>query len=232
MILGTSGATAFNARRWFIYALRDPLSWDVRYVGKANDVVQRYRRHIYDSPTGRYRNARWIASLRRRGLRPMLELLDVGSGDGHAAAERAWIAELRRQGADLTNTAAGGIGGSGPCTPEARKKISDAQRGKPRPPESIPKMAAAQRGKKQSAETKAKRAEALRGRPRSAETRAKISAAQREINNMAPEVRARIAETMRGKKLSDETRRKLSVSQAARRAREAAEHAAMKGQDS
>ena len=77
----------------------------------------------------------------------------------------------------LRNFTDGGDGVSGRVvSPEARAKISAAQKGRNRSPETRAKLSAANKGRKHSPEHRAKMSAALAGRTYSAEHRAKISA--------------------------------------------------------
>lgn len=149
-------------RRWFIYALRDPITWDVRYVGKANDPAHRFKRHLTESPQADYRSGRWLLSLRRRGLSPMLELLDsvaiTKRGQKQSPETRA-----KRSAALLGHA----------VSQQTREKIAATKIGKPRSPETVAKMSAGARGKVPSAETRAKlRVSQQARRRREAEQRA------------------------------------------------------------
>ena len=62
-------------------------------------------------------------------------------------------------------------------TPEARAKISEANKGKKLSPETKAKISAAQKGKKVSPETRSKLSEANKGKKYTQETKAKISEA-------------------------------------------------------
>jgi hypothetical protein len=83
-------------------------------------------------------------------------------------------------------------------SPDAKAKISEALRGKPRKPftpEHRARIGKAKKGKPRSPETRAKISEALRGKPHKPFT---------------PEQRAQISETLKGKPPSPETRAKIS----------------------
>lgn len=95
-----------------IYALADPTTRQVRYVGKTKVSVEaRLRGHITDSARHQYLpRFKWINGLLLHGLRPEIcELENVG-GDDWREAERFWIAYLRFLGCDLLNATAGGDG--------------------------------------------------------------------------------------------------------------------------
>jgi group I intron endonuclease len=91
----------------FIYALLDPDSFAIRYVGKANNIENRFRNHMYES-RGKYKThkANWIRSL--NGRKPLVYILDIVSVSEWDVRERFWITTLRYLGYDLTNFANGG----------------------------------------------------------------------------------------------------------------------------
>ncbi len=182
-------------REWYIYVLKNPSDGEVRYVGWAFDVARRFAHHLVGAKLGKTHSARWINRLLSEGSRPQWAIVETGSGDW-AAAERKWIAELRRQGCRLTNHTDGGEGTPGRRdSPATREKRAAAMRGRKMPREgverqaakmrgrkiprhSVEKQAAKIRGRRQTAAHIAKRTATMKGRLFSAETRAKLSAAQ------------------------------------------------------
>lgn len=143
-----------------IYGLADPRDGALRYIGKTSrGLAYRLRGHVRESKRGETRRERWIAKLASAGMRPDIFEIEVVPGDW-SDAERFWIAYFRAIGADLVNLTPGGEGATGPkseahkaklsealkgCafdhtglkrSDETRKKIGDAQRGKPKGPQS------------------------------------------------------------------------------------------------
>lgn len=114
-----------------IYALVDPCTSEVRYVGWSKDPEVRYRWHL-DNAIDHVENTRkacWIRSLVRKNRYPELKILETGCGDW-AAAERWWIKFYREEvGVRLTNMTDGGEGMSGfTYAPGSRENMSVAAR--------------------------------------------------------------------------------------------------------
>ena len=132
-----------------IYGLVDPRTDQLRYVGKSKNPVVRKYQHVCASQLRRKQHKNhWIKDLLASGLKPELVQLETVPYADWEEAETFWIAYFRFIGADLTNATAGG-GGSPDPSPETRKKIGDACRGKPRKftEEHIAKIAAANRAR-------------------------------------------------------------------------------------
>lgn len=90
-----------------IYALTEPNSGEVRYIGKANDAQKRFKSHMREMrrKTPVYC---WIGALRKKGQIPSLSILEVCNSENWCDVERAAIAAARREGARLLNVAEGG----------------------------------------------------------------------------------------------------------------------------
>lgn len=112
-----------------IYALVDPETHAIRYVGKTTwSLTHRLRAHLSDIKQAPHTHkARWINGLLRQGLRPRIITLDIVSPSDWERAERHWI----RCFADtVTNETPGGeVGGwgwrRGERAPSARLTESD-----------------------------------------------------------------------------------------------------------
>lgn len=93
-----------------VYALLDPASGAVRYIGKSVNPRERYLAHIERARKGvDTHQYRWIRSLLRHKRTPIMILLQFA--DDLDKAERFWIKYHRDRGADLTNITDGGTGG-------------------------------------------------------------------------------------------------------------------------
>lgn len=94
-----------------IYALVDPVTREVHYVGKSTDPRKRLSFHLSKkSLTTDNPKNRWLRSLLSKGLRPLLIVLQTVTNGKWAEAERAWIVQGRMIGWPITNTSDGGEG--------------------------------------------------------------------------------------------------------------------------
>jgi hypothetical protein len=161
-----------------IYALHDPTTDALRYVGKSSRSLRtRLSRHMTLARKGESLY-NWIRSL------PAVPVMRTWSTvpDAHGArAEVATIALCRALGMGLVNGTDGGDGVTGlKHSPETRVLCRLAATGnktwvgRKHSPEAKERMAAAKRGRKQSREAVEKRIAPLRGRKHSAEHRARI----------------------------------------------------------
>lgn len=92
----------------FIYALIDPMTGGVHYVGKTLDMKEREYQHFTSGLKVTDKRSAWIASLRAQHTRPKMHLLEECTLDGWQEAEKRWIAHYRSSGAPITNVKAGG----------------------------------------------------------------------------------------------------------------------------
>lgn len=156
----------------FVYALCEPDTGEVRYVGKANNPKQRVWDHLKERRHTHKNN--WINSLKRRGLRPKLELLLEVSRDEWEYWEREMIVLFRAEGR-LVNATSGGESG-----------VGGNNRGKPMHPNTRAALQTYNANKKISLETRARMSESAKRRPanfkkgskHSEETKQKISASK------------------------------------------------------
>lgn len=189
----------------FIYALRCPVTGQIRYIGKATNPKKRLSVHLASKE--RCYRTNWVRSLTKQGLRPALEIIAEVPELEWQFWECSYIHLYRSLGFDLVNGTAGGDGGFNPSA-EVREKMSEAA--KSRSPEVRAKMSEAMRGKRHSEETRAKISESHRGLRHSSETCEKIAATRRG-KSRSVETRAKISAFQRGKRLSPETRAKIST---------------------
>ena len=162
-----------------IYGLCDPITGEIRYVGKSTSPKARLAGHISEGKVGtRTAVARWIFSI--LPLKPRLTILATCSEVYGYNLEVAVIELCRQSGDRLTNVTIGGQGNNGVAMSETtRRKIADAHRGKTLSVETKTKMSRSRKGKKHSPEWAEKIANSHRGRKRSLESRARMSAANK-----------------------------------------------------
>ena len=179
-----------------IYALRDPRTNELRYIGKTvRSLGHRLRGHLSD-PEDNYRT-RWVKSLQDK---PQIEALTVVDKSYAPLLEKYAIALYRSLGFNLVNLTNGGEGCEGRAmSPETRERLRRANTGKPSP----------MKGKRHSAEARANMSAAAKvKRPRPYTHSEQTRAAARERMS-TPENRARVSARFKGKILSEEHREKL-----------------------
>ncbi len=198
----------------FIYGLHDPVTGELRYIGKADDPEARLIAHIRDCTRNtkreKNRKANWIRSILAKGLKPVIEVIDEVSQVEWKPAESAYILFYKEAGARLVNATLGGEGyGAGKDHPMFGKRVS---------PEAAARLRVLNKGRKHSAQTRAKMSVAgLRRKPPTVETRAKLSTSSKG-HGCSPETRAKMsAAQARRKPPTAETRAKLSAASKGRK---------------
>jgi hypothetical protein len=97
-----------------IYILIDPITNEVRYVGKTEKkLIYRLSGHICESIKSEKKSHRssWIKGLLAKNTRPIIELLDeIDYTDDWGWLEIYWINQLKAWGFRLTNMSDGGEG--------------------------------------------------------------------------------------------------------------------------
>lgn len=182
----------------FIYALCEPGTRTVRYIGYSNNPRKRLRTHkCRNTPAGRW--------LRNLGANPELVVLKEVPIEDRKLEEARYIRGARVLGLGILNENEGG-GGPSHHTPETCAKIRVATGGINNP----------NFGLSPSEETRQKMRLARLGKTMPPETRAKISARISEIKTgrkLSPSHCASIGASKRGRVASEETRKRMSVSQ-------------------
>jgi len=204
-------------------------------VGVTHDKPEkRYASHISNAKNGKFHSSKWVNSLLKIGLRPILSVIEMGVGDRWGEVETFWIAWYREQGANLTNHADGGRGPIG-CkrTPETRARIRAANLGKKQSPELVEKRIAPLRGRPLTPEAVEKIKAGMRGRKLSVEGHAAIVLARARnpewnsrisaSNKLSYERRKSLGLVInpKGRKPTDETRSKLISSHLGKKQSEA-----------
>ena len=122
--------------KFLIYGLRDPETKIIRYVGKSTSGLKRPKQHLCASHRRTQvhtHRVRWVNSVFARGLVPEIVVLQYYQDPQQLdEMEKQAIAHFRSLGFDLVNCTDGGEGTLGRVqTPEAKRKISEALKGKP-----------------------------------------------------------------------------------------------------
>lgn len=211
-----------------IYALCDPTTLEIRYIGKAINPAKRLCEHVSDTKRGRRTHcARWVRSVGR----PIMLRLAVVPDDYGAEMEIRTIAQFQARGYRLTNLTEGGEGHLGWVPPpETRAKIRAALLGRTDSPETRANKRAAHRN---PVDTSVLASYGFRGRRHTDSAKAKIASARRKhvttdaaraANSAghigfrhAPETRARMSVLQRGHVCSEATRAKISAAMTGRK---------------
>lgn len=109
-----------------IYVLIDPITNMVRYVGKANDVSQRYKAHLNRARKHQTHKKNWIEKLKKKGLKPIIQVIDIVPIEEWVFWEIYWISQMKTWGFDLINYTNGGDG----CTFSNQTSFKKGQGGK------------------------------------------------------------------------------------------------------
>lgn len=193
-----------------IYGLVDPRTQELRYVGKANDLYERLKQHIWQRHHQNHRS-KWIASVIKSGFLPDIFLIEEVEISKWQESERFWINYFKFIGANLVNHTNGGEGGGGyKHTEEAKRKISESKIGKPIS-ENHKKSVSETRKRLYpflSIETKNKISKSLLGHP---------NWSRSFIDNPPmknPEIIKIVSQKLKGRIVSDETRKRQSEAHA------------------
>lgn len=160
----------------FIYALCEPGTRTVRYIGKTVDIKRRLREHLKRSVKLSTHLGCWLQRVVRAGQTPNLIVLSKVSGRAWKAEERLYIANARMLGMDLVNLSDGGEGVT--QTPEIRKKIGDSNRGKPCSLEQREQISKTLTGRKLPKAHRRAIGKGVRGTVHGPETRRRVQAAK------------------------------------------------------
>lgn len=214
----------------FIYALCEPDTRAIRYIGKSNDPQKRFLGHLREAGRKISYKANWIFSLLSQELEPRLLILKEVPVSDWEDWERCYIRNAKMLGFRLTNFTEGGDGVSlpgglnpcagkfGPAHPAFGRKVSEQEReetrkrfaGVPKSAEHRKKLSLVNIGKKyvRSAEYRKKLSERSTGHECSPETRKKIGDANRGKKRTL-EFCEKVSASRRGYKHSEETKQKM-----------------------
>lgn len=185
----------------FIYALIDPFSNEIRYIGKASCVSKRYNQHINFALRGecRYAVTRWVRELIDSGVKPDIFVLEETNDNDWVESEKFWIKYCRDRGCDLVNSNEGGQAGAKPGTGLGRKFTDEHRR---RMSEARKKQSPPTLGMKFSKETCAKISAVHKGK--------KVENPWWQGKKHSDEAKEKMRIIAKNRKFSEETRRKMS----------------------
>ena len=113
----------------YIYSLKDPRDYQIKYIGKTVDIDRRYKQHIENNTNKKSLKSSWILSLLQSGLLPILEIIEQCNDCKWQEREQYWIRYYKELGFDLKNMTLGGESNNGYVfTPEDRLKQSESQK--------------------------------------------------------------------------------------------------------
>jgi predicted XRE-type DNA-binding protein len=157
----------------YIYALVDPFTDQIRYIGKSVRPQERLTNHCND--TSKTWRTNWIQSVLAKGNKPKLLILETLENNAEwQSVEKEWIAKGRSLGWSLTNCTDGGDGLVNPPE-EVRQKMRQTWTGRKHKPESLIKIGLASKGRIHSKESKDAVRQKLIGRVFTPEWKQKIS---------------------------------------------------------
>jgi hypothetical protein len=193
----------------FIYALCDPRNGQIRYIGKANNIGQRYATHLREK--SKCHRSVWIQSLLAMGIKPELTIIENVEADATwQDRERFWIKHYRSLGYDLTNYTDGGEGGdTGNGLPERRRAVSESLKGRVFTEEHRKKLSESNRRRVISEASRQKMSVARKGHKLSEDHCRKLSMA-RMGRKLSPYQRECLLKSSLGRVMSEEQRKKLS----------------------
>lgn len=94
----------------YIYVLKHPLTEEVRYVGKTNNLKKRLESHLAKANEfkGRRKVINWVQSIVADGMQPIIESIEECLFENWAEREKYWISYYKSIGSDLCNLTDGG----------------------------------------------------------------------------------------------------------------------------
>lgn len=94
----------------FIYTLCHPITGEIRYVGKTKNPQMRFHNHCNKLHNEKTHKRNWINKLRKKELKPVMDIIDEVPEDEWKQWEIYWIEQFRAWGFRLLNHGAGGEG--------------------------------------------------------------------------------------------------------------------------
>lgn len=146
----------------YIYALCDPKTNDIRYIGKSIRPKERYTNHLNDQ--SKTHKVNWIKSLKKKGLKPtMIILQKLDDNSDWQTAERDWIKQAKENGWNLVNSTDGGDGVLN-LSGEGKERMLKTWKGRKHKPETLLKLSKSSKGRIKSDKSKHLLSEKMVGR--------------------------------------------------------------------
>ena len=99
--------------KYLIYALQDPITYEIRYIGKSVSGLHRPKYHTYPSCLSKddTHKGRWLKQLVNNGFKPIIKVIQIlNNHDELVQAEIYWIKYFKDLDCPLTNLTLGGGG--------------------------------------------------------------------------------------------------------------------------
>jgi hypothetical protein len=120
---------------WIIYAIIDPYTQRVRYVGKTQHGMRvRIAQHMHQAMTRKTGKDKWLYGFIKDGIMPRVRVLESGVGDEWPEAESRWIAHFQALHEPLLNSTHGGDGVLHISENDGRLRANRLKSGKRRQP--------------------------------------------------------------------------------------------------
>lgn len=146
----------------YIYALADPITKEIRYIGKSIRVKGRYKDHLNDN--SRTHKVNWIKSLLKKELKPLLIILEeLQDMDDWQQKECFWIKVAKDKKWNLVNSTDGGDGVLN-ISGEGKKRMLEAWKGRKHKPETLLKISKASKGRRKTKAMKQFMSNKMKGR--------------------------------------------------------------------
>ena len=92
----------------YIYSLKNPITNEIRYIGKTGNLHRRLQNHISHSKTLNTRIGNWIKSLIKENLLPIIQVIEECNENNWEEKEIYWIQYYKDLGCNLVNFRKGG----------------------------------------------------------------------------------------------------------------------------
>jgi len=112
----------------YVYSLKDPNTYEIKYIGKTNNLNRRYKEHIETHRNKKSKKNSWVISLLNKKMHPIMEIVEKCNIENWQEREIYWIKYYKELGFNLKNIQNGGGRNKYVFTEESRKKMSKSQK--------------------------------------------------------------------------------------------------------